>query len=357
MDGIDAALVEFGDHTVTLHATHSVAYPTQLRDDLLSVSRHSETCGIDSIGKLDRQVGACFRDVTLQLLAVSDTDPAAVAAIGSHGQTLRHSPDGETPYTLQIGDPNVIVAGTGIPTVADFRRQDVALGGQGAPLAPAFHHWLFARLPNASCILNLGGIANITLLPDDEQDVVGFDTGPANTLLDCWTRRHLGQDYDTDGKWSASGAVNEQLLATMMADDYFARRAPKSTGFEYFNEQWLEACLASAAGTDIPAVDVQATLAQLTAQSVADAIRAADIRSTRLLVCGGGTRNPDLMRRLADALPDAEVSSTSRYGLDPEWVECAAFGWLAMRRLRRFPGNLPSVTGASRAALLGAVYR
>ena len=277
--------------------------------------------------------------------------PAEVAAIGSHGQTLRHLPGATHPFTLQIGDPWRIALGTGIRTIADFRRADLALGGQGAPLAPAFHDWLFRATGTARVVLNLGGIANVTILPADDAPATGFDTGPGNTLLDGWIARHRGETLDRDGDWSASGRVATDLLDRLLADPYFAAPPPKSTGFEYFNVRWLQAAGADA----FEPADVQATLAQLTAETVAAAVRGTG-GVADLLVCGGGVHNLDLLARLAAALPGVAVRSTAEAGLEPDWVEGAAFAWLAMRRIRRLPGNLPSVTGASGPAILGASY-
>ena len=356
MDGIDAALVALGEHTCSLRATRSVRYPEELRQALLEASRQPQRCDLDTLGSLDRWVGECFRDAALHLLEQAKIEPAAVAAIGSHGQTLRHSPDSVRPFTLQIGDPAVIVAGTGITTVSDFRRQDVATGGQGAPLAPGFHRWLFADDTNMRCVLNLGGIANITVIPPGGKNVTGFDTGPANTLLDCWSRRHLDQDYDANGAWSKSGTVVAELLDLMLDDDYFSRPAPKSTGFEYFNEAWIDNYLAQTVDRKLAPADVQATLAELTAASVAKAIDQTARQARDLLVCGGGIENTDVMARLHRRLPDLDVVSTSKFGVDPGWVECAAFAWLAMRRLQLQPGNIAPVTGAEKESVLGAAY-
>ena len=356
MDGIDAALVAFGDHECEVKATQAVDYPKDLRDELLTASRQPAQCTVDKIGQLDRWIGECFRDATLQLLKNANVDSRSVVAIGSHGQTLRHQPRGARPFTLQIGDPNIIASGTGITTVGDFRRRDLAVGGEGAPLAPAFHRWLFADTDKSRAVLNIGGIANVTMLSNTTDRVIGFDTGPGNTLLDGWIRANLDKPFDSDGGWSRSGAVNEPLLGQMLADPYFDQPPPKSTGFEYFNGGWTRSRLASLGGLTIPAADIQATLAELSARTIAMSILKFAPDIDEVLVCGGGIHNADLMQRLRGYLTGAQVSSTDLYGLHPDWVEAAAFAWLAKRRLEGKTGNLPEVTGASRAAVLGAIY-
>jgi anhydro-N-acetylmuramic acid kinase len=352
MDGVDAALVEFGNRSLKIVSGRTTPYPDALRNQLRDAARKPNTCTTDVIGTLDQWVGECFRDATRELLQAAAVDPARVRAIGSHGQTLRHRPDEARPYTLQIGNADVIAKGTGIDCVADFRSADLALGGQGAPLVPPFHDWLF-RSPDADrCVLNIGGIANITVLPAGPGPVTGFDTGPGNTLLDAWIRRHQDRAFDDGGRWAASGAPIRPLLEAMLADPYFAKAPPKSTGFEYFNEAWLSGWLTD----DMPPADVQATLAELTAVTVAEAIGryAADTRE--VLVCGGGVKNLDLLRRLGERLAPVALASTADIGLDPDRVEACAFAWLAMRRLNGDPGNAPGVTGASRETVLGAIH-
>lgn len=352
MDGIDAALVDFGDRTLQVVATHDHDYPDELQRQLIAARSNSGLRSCGDVPDLHRQVGECFRDAAKTLLGTANIDAASVTAIGSHGQTLRHEPNADEPFSLQIGDPDIIASGTGITTIADFRRADIELGGQGAPLAPAFHDWLFRRRHEARIVLNIGGIANITVLHADDQPTIGFDTGPGNTLLDAWIAQQQNQPFDSDGQWSASGAPVEELLSRLKEDAYFHSPPPKSTGFEYFNLDWLVA----AGVSDYDPVDVQATLAQLTADTIADAIIAAAPEVSDVLVCGGGVHNSDLISRLGTALPGAAIASTGSAGLDPDWVEAAAFAWLAMRTSRGLAGNLPSVTGASSAAVLGAVH-
>jgi anhydro-N-acetylmuramic acid kinase len=275
-----------------------------------------------------------------------------VTAIGSHGQTVRHQPDGRRPYSLQIGNPDIIATGTGVTTVADFRSADIAAGGQGAPLVPPFHDWLFASPGESRVILNIGGIANVTILPPDERPVIGFDTGPGNTLMDRWIHRHRGKSFDEGGAWAASGEVDDALLERLLSFGYFRLDPPKSTGLEDFNLDWLDR---HEVGAYEPA-DVQATLAELTARSVAMDVRRHADEANQLFVCGGGAHNSHLMQRLAANLPDVRIDTTLAVGLDPDWVEAIAFAWLAMRTIRNEPGNLPSVTGASRKVVLGTIH-
>lgn len=356
MDGIDAALVSFTDHACGVLTTIKFEYPDALRTELITASRQPANCTVDKIGQLDRWIGECFRDAALQLIGESNYGPASIAAIGSHGQTLRHQPRAARPFTMQIGDPNVIAYGTGITTVADFRRRDVVAGGEGAPLVPAFHHWLFADGHRNRVALNIGGIANATMLIPASESVVGFDTGPGNSLLDGWIRNHHDKPYDAEGAWASEGSVNELLLGHMLADPYFEQAPPKSTGFEYFNGGWVRSKIALLGDTQVSPIDVQATLSELTARTIATSVLKSAPDIDDVLVCGGGLHNLDLMQRLRSYLSGVKVSSTEEFGLHPDWVEAAAFAWLAKRRLDGKPGSMPEVTGASEAQVLGAVY-
>lgn len=355
MDGIDAGLFEFEERHCRTVAVMSVEYPGELRSALLEASRHPGGCGLDTLGRLDHEVGECFMRAAVQLIEQSGIGRQRIRAIGSHGQTLRHQPRAERPFTLQIGDPNIIAAGSGLTTVADFRRRDLALGGEGAPLATAFHHWFLSSADECRVVLNIGGIANVTLLPTHGGTVLGFDTGPGNTLLDAWIRACKGQACDNNGDWGKSGRTSPALLEHFLADPFFAQPPPKSTGFEHFNLDWLRERISRVA-TAIGDADVQATLAELTARSIAAAVAHYAPETDRVLVCGGGVHNSLLMTLLEEQLAGAAVESTAAYGIDPQWVEAATFAWLAKRCLDREPGNLPSVTGASEAAILGAVY-
>ena len=352
MDGIDAVVAGFSESGVNIVATRSQPYPDDLRSALLTAIREPLSVELDVSGELHRQVGNCFCDAALAIMKISDVDTRKICGIGSHGQTLRHQPDADKPFSLQIGDGDIIANGTGITTVANFRQADIAAGGQGAPLVPPFHEWLFHSTSMNRIVVNIGGISNITVLRSDKSDTIGFDTGPGNGLMDAWTRQHLGVSYDSGGKWASSGTVNADLLNAMLRDPYFELKPPKSTGFEYFNLNWL-------AKFDVDhydAADVQATLCELSASSIAAAISSCAADAGEVFVCGGGVHNCELMSRLQKNVPNSKVASTTDVGLDPDWVEATAFAWLAMRTLRGETGNLPSVTGATHKVVLGDIH-
>ncbi|MGB5336178.1 MAG: anhydro-N-acetylmuramic acid kinase [Woeseiaceae bacterium] len=352
MDGVDAVIASFGSDGLKISATLVHSYPPELRSLLQAAIAQPANCGLDQLGRLDRWVGECFRDAALAVMESAGIRAEDVDAIGSHGQTLRHRPEGKHPFSLQIGDAATIAAGTGATTVCDFRRADIAAGGQGAPLVPPFHDWLFGAAGSPRVVLNLGGIANITVLPGDDTAIIGFDTGPGNTLMDAWIEANRGLPFDEGGAWAAGGNVIEGLLKALLADAYFDLPAPKSTGFEHFNLDWLR----SFGLNDEAPADVQATLSELTAMSVAAAIDRSAAATSDIFVCGGGAHNTDLLRRLGARLPGKTISSTADVGLDPDWVEAAAFAWLAMRTMQRETGNLPSVTGADHKKVLGAIH-
>lgn len=351
IDAIDAALVEFTDETIQLHATQCYAWPPDLRQHLLELTQQTkERSQLHAIACLDAQVGQCFAEAALSLLSKVHLSPQHIRAIGSAGQTIYHCPQGNPAYTWQIGDPNIIAQLTGIPTVADFRRRDMAAGGQGAPLAPAFHRAFWQVTSENRIVVNIGGIANITVLPADQnKPVIGFDTGPGNALLDAYAQQQQQAPMDTAGQWAASGEVQQPLLAALLTDPYFAQPAPKSTGRDYFNLAWL-----SRHTLPPRPQDVQATLCQLTIDSIVQATL--PYKPQHMLVCGGGAHNPILMAGLKRQLPDCLVEPTSAGGLDPDWVEAVSFAWLAKQRLAQQPNNLPLVTGAKRAVVLGSVY-
>ncbi len=355
VDGIDAALVRFAPRPEVV-ATHTRPFPADLRAELLALFAPGEG-EIDRLGRADVRLGREFARAVRELLAAAGVAPAAVRAIGSHGQTVRHRPGFDPAFTLQIGDPNVIAAETGIAVVADFRRKDLALGGQGAPLVPAFHEAVFRSRERDRVIVNIGGIANLTALPaDPAAPVRGFDTGPGNTLLDAWARRVLGEPMDRDGALAARGRVGTELLRAFLAEPYFAQAAPKSTGPELFSPAWLDRHL-GAKGFGASDAEVQATLVALTAQTIAGAIRALPgLDRPEVFICGGGARNPTLMRALKEALPECAVGVTDALGVAASWVEALAFAWLARQRMLGLPGNCPAVTGASRAAVLGGLW-
>ncbi|WP_266168572.1 anhydro-N-acetylmuramic acid kinase [Dyella subtropica] len=351
-DGIDAALVRFEQDRPQLLAALTHPWPETLRARILAVAQDETRLDLDAYGQLDVAIGQCFAEATQRLLESSGTAASAVRAVGSHGQTLRHRPQGDYPFTLQVGDPSVIAERCGIDVIADFRRADVAAGGQGAPLLPAVHAMLLSLTGKTRVVLNLGGIANITVLGADGR-VVGFDTGPANGLMDAWCLRHRGEAFDHDGAFARSGAVDDVLLTGLLADPYFALPPPKSTGREHFHLAWLDAHPRVAT---LAAADVQATLLEFSARSVAEAIlrHAPDV--VDVLACGGGVHNSVLMQRLTELLAPRATRSTADFGIDPDYLEATAFAWLARQRLLGLPGNLPAVTGARGPRVLGGIY-
>lgn len=352
MDGIDAILVSFPDKRVQIHATHTKSYPDDIRERLANLSQNHGTP--DELGELDHHVGRLFASAAIELLEKAGLPNGQVQGIGSHGQTIRHQPEGGTPFTLQIGDPTLITECTGITTVADFRRRDMAAGGQGAPLVPAFHKAYFSNSHEDRCILNLGGIANLSHLPaDSHQPITGFDTGPANALLDAWCRHQNGQAFDRDGTFASEGNVDQALLSDMLSDAYFQRMPPKSTGTEKFNLDWVKTNLTR--HPNVSAADVQRTLLELTAVTVAKQLPR--FPGMTIFACGGGAKNPILMRELQRTCSPCTVTTTAEIGLDPQWVEPSAFAWLATQTLAGRSGNLPEVTGAKGERILGAVYQ
>lgn len=345
LDGIDVAVVDFSKTPLTLIATEKYAIPAELKKKLINLCTPGDD-GVLQLGVADAELGQVFAKAVLDILAKNKISKKAIKAIGSHGQTIRHVPQGEFPFTLQIGDPNIIAAQTGITTVADFRRRDMAEGGQGAPLAPAFHQFLFADKNKHRAALNIGGIANVTILNNEK--IIGFDTGPGNTLMDNWCYKHTQHDYDKNGAWGKTGEIDNALLKKLLADDYFQLAFPKSTGREYFNLTWLDKFI----GEQKPQ-DIQATLTALTAHSIANAINEFSI--DEIIVCGGGAHNTFLMQMLRE-LCNASVISSEKLNVHPDWIEAMAFAWLAKQTMDKLPGNIPSVTGASKAAVLGGVY-
>lgn len=356
VDAVDSALLRCDGNRAELLHTREHPIDPDLRQRVAAIS-HSGDDEIERLGVLDRELGELFGAATLALLAEAKVDADAVQAIGSHGQTVRHRPPsgspGRAPFTLQLGDPNTIAELTGITTVADFRRRDVAAGGEGAPLAPAFHAAALAAKGVNRAIVNIGGIANVSLLRDEEL-VAGFDSGPGNTLLDHWIARHQGAGCDRDGHWAGGGKVHTGLLAALLRHSYLQRSGPRSTGKEDFNLQWLDGELAGLSG--ISAQDVQATLAEFTAATIAAPIEGCEFAIDEVYVCGGGVHNSDLMQRLQARLQPRPVASTAAIGMNPDWVEAATFAWLASRTLAGLPGNAPVVTGASGPRVLGAIY-
>ena len=357
VDAIDAALVSLpANGKFTLVATHAHPISATIRDAIQALMRAGAD-EIDRFGELDMALGELFAEAADAVMTQAGVEKKDIRAIGSHGQTLRHRPRAAHPFTLQIANPSVIAERTGITTVADFRARDMAAGGEGAPLVPAFHRHVLHSPKQNRAIINIGGIANVTYLPADAaQPVSGFDTGPGNTLLDQWIARHRAHSHDAGGQWAASGRPSNPLLEQLLQDPYFEAVPPKSTGREHFNLEWLEQRLQKLPAPPA-AADVQATLLQLTVQTIARAIRRFLPQTQEAYVCGGGAHNRELMKALAEHLSGVSVATTEALGWHPDWVEAAAFAWLAHQTLEGKPGNLPSVTGAQRAVILGGIYK
>ena len=352
MDGIDAALVDITHDHCHLRAAQTCEWPPGLKERVTRVLENAGHAALDEIGALDVEIGRVFAQAASALLQKANVPTREVRAIGSHGQTLRHRPSGAVPYTWQIGDPNIIAELTGLTVVGDFRRRDVAAGGQGAPLVPAFHDHVFRSPDEDRAIVNLGGIANLTVLCR-AVPVTGFDTGPGNRLLDAWVERHRREPFDRDGAWAQTGRCDDALLEELLKEPYLALPAPKSTGRELFNLRWLDAALGAKARDP---KDVQATLLQYTAATIAVAVQQY-APAASLYLCGGGAHNRALQDAIARRLAPLKVSSTAKLGLDPDFVEAVAFAWFAHRTLAEQTSTLPSVTGARGPRILGAIYR
>ena len=347
LDGVDAALLDLGKPGALLGAQF-LPYSKTIKTALLALHEPSK-------GELDRaaligvELSKLYARAVNRLLNKLGISAKTVRAIGCHGQTVRHRPD--SGYTLQLGSPAWLAERTGVTVVADFRSRDIAAGGQGAPLVPAFHSVWFRNLRRHRVIVNLGGMANLTDLPRSGP-VTGFDTGPGNVLLDAWTRLHFGRDFDRGGRIAARGKPVARLLKALLADPYFRRPPPKSTGRDRFNPRWLRRF----APGRLDPEDVQATLAEFTARSIGNAVERHCVGAEEVYLCGGGVRNADLVSRIRRAMPGIDIASTERLGIHPDWVEAAAFAWLAQRALKQKPGSIPGVTGAEAERVLGAIY-
>lgn len=359
LDGVDGVLLSLQSfHQIAIQDTAHIALPAALREPLAACLRQP-TIHLDQLGQLDSQLSLLYAQVANQLKPRAGKQ--TVAVIGCHGQTIRHRPDDEFPFSMQLGNGALVAQRTGLPLVNDFRSADIAVGGQGAPLATAFHHAIFTSRDENRAVLNLGGIANITHLPssdprDPDPRVRGFDTGPANALLDGWCQRHFKRPFDDAGDLAAGGAVHQKFLKKLLTDPYFSRPPPKSTGREYFNQAWLaQVCSAEPEFAGLAPADVQATLTALSAESVAQQLHRLTPPPDVVYVCGGGIRNKTLLAMLR-ARCDCAVRSTAELGVDPQWVEAAAFAWLAYKTLHRATATLPSVTGARKPTIAGAIY-
>ena len=348
MDGIDAALVDFTESQPKLINTHSHPWPKAVQQELVK-ARDIPDDELSPLSSLDLNVAKIFAEACVRVLEETPYNTLDIIAIGSHGQTIRHRPDIDKPFSLQLGNAQRIAGLTGIDVISDFRTADIKAGGQGAPLAPAFHQAVFHHDNINRVIVNIGGIANITVLPKDKnQEVTGFDCGPGNTLMDAWASKYKQQNYDADGAFAASGKTNTTLLAQLLMDDYFQLAPPKSTGFEYFNLEWLSKHV----DKEIDNADMQSTLCDLTSTSIIRAINQYAGATDEIFICGGGAHNKELMRRL-QAITKCPVATTEMLGIHPDWVEAMAFAWLAYQHNHQQTGNLPSVTGANKAVILG----
>lgn len=357
MDGVDAVLVRIADDGIQHLGALTHPYPEELRRDLHRTILPQARLDLATFSRLHVEVGASFAEAVGALLTRTGTSASQIAAIGSHGQTIYHAPLGAHPYTLQIGNPATIAARSGVVTVANFRAMDVAYGGEGAPLVPGFHAWVLSHSTDSRVILNIGGIANLSLLPAGSSvPLLGYDTGPGNCLMDAWCARHRGTAFDADGAWAGSGTPDEALLQELLKAPYYSVPPPKSTGRETFNLDYLDGVLAMPAFARLSPADVQATLLRLTVETIARDIRrpGQDVASG-VFVCGGGARNGQLMAALSTRLSPLPVTTTAALGLDPDMVEASAFAWFAWMRLSGRPVPLTTGTG-QRALLLGCAY-
>ena len=356
MDGIDAAVVDFSQKKIQLLAHHSHPIPEKLKHTLMQLALDKPLTSLDDLGQADAELGDCFAEATLALLEKTELNPDSIKAIGSHGQTIRHRPDAAHPFSMQIGNANQIAQKTGITTVADFRGRDIAAGGEGAPLTPAFHRAMFTSPDESRGVVNIGGISNITYLPANSTEAcIGFDCGPGNMLMDAWIRQHLGRAYDEAGAWASSSEPNEALVAQLMHDPFIQKQPPKSTGREHYNLEWLNQQLKGF--DELKPETIQASLCEFTAQSIQLCVEKFLPEIKSLMVCGGGAHNTHLMQRLQVLNPGISLNSSEKFGLHPDWVEAVAFAWLAKQTMEDKTGNLPEVTGASQPVILGAIYK
>lgn len=355
LDGVDAVLVDLGDSALRVLGHCSAPFPDALKQEFLALNAPGSN-ELHRAALAGNALTRVYADQVQALLQQCHLSPSDICAVGAHGQTVRHRPqefDG-TGYTLQLNQPALLAEWCGIDVVADFRSRDMAAGGQGAPLVPPFHHAFFARQGQATAVLNIGGISNLSVLGSVAENSTGFDCGPGNALIDAWCQQHTGHAYDAEGRWAAQGQVNADLLSDLQADAYFSKLPPKSTGRDLFNAPWLAERLQR--HPELSPADVQATLTELTAWACADSVRRSSPACQTLIVCGGGALNLELMRRIECALPTMQVKSSAQHGLPPLQVEATAFAWLAQQAKERKTGSLPSVTGARGARILGAIY-
>jgi anhydro-N-acetylmuramic acid kinase len=352
VDAIDLALVEFKENNLKMHAHYTANFPKDLQNEIINLISTFET-NLDKLGTIDHRLGVEYAKAVNTLIENSTFCHKDIKAIACHGQTIFHKPIAKYPFTSQIGDGTIIASRTGIKTINDFRRMDVAVGGEGAPLTPAFHNeFLYSEKENRA-ILNLGGISNITVLNKDESKVVGYDIGPANCLIDLWIQKIKGEQYDKDGNWAKSGNINQTLLNSFLEEEYFTKKFPKSTGKELFNKKWLTPHLNKF--YDINETDIHSTITELTAISITNQIKNYHQEIDSLYLCGGGAYNCYLKERMQTHLPNVRIGITDELNIPSQWVEAIAFAWLGMKRFKNEPSNLPSVTGAKRKVLLGNI--
>lgn len=354
LDGIDIAYCEIEDDAFEAILCASYPFDAELKSDILDAINTQTT--LKKIGEIDTKLGKMYADALERFIKENGIEATKVRAIGLHGQTLWHEPESQNPFSMQLGNANIITARLGIPVVSDFRQKDIALGGQGAPFAPAFHQFLFSKLGTNVAILNIGGMANITLLAEP---LIGYDTGCGNVLMDYWISHYNGASYDKDGEWAKSGTPNKELLKEFLREPYFSKPAPKSTGRELFGEKWLIKQLGNFAKKNqnspyIKARDIQATLLELTVISIANELKKS--KTTLLIGCGGGICNSHLMKRLQEELNGIKIVSSDEYGVSSEFMEAMAFAWLSRERIHKKCVKISSVSGALRDSILGAIY-
>ena len=347
MDGVDVALCKVDQYSCSLLNSLEYPMPKALKEEMLLMINTDTT--LKQVGEVNQRLALIFAEATNALLEKVKLTPEQITAIGSHGQTLWHNPDGKYPFSMQLGDASLIAAKTGIDVVSDFRNKDLALGGQGATFAPVFHQFLFHQLEGKVAVLNIGGMSNISILGDD---LVGFDTGPGNVLMDLWVQKHQEVGFDRDGRWAKKGKVDQPLLKALLAEDYFKKAPPKSTGRELFNLPWLGKMLRG--HRTVSSENVQATLLAFTVASIATEVQKFSI--DKLLVCGGGVHNGYLMEQLQVELEGIEVSTTDLAGVSSEQLEAMLFAWLAYKRIHSESVALKSVTGAMKDGVLGGIY-
>lgn len=355
LDGIDIALVNITANNTSFITGETYSIPDNIKSDLLTICEQKQS-SLQKLGEIDHQLGELYATTINDFINQHQLDKNKIIAIGCHGQTIYHAPYGENPFTMQIGDANIIAAKTDITTIADFRRKDMALGGQGAPLVPAFHQAIFSEPNKNRVILNIGGISNISVLTPNKP-IIGYDTGPGNVLLDSWIMANLNKPYDQDANWAKTGKIDERLLTELLHEPYFEQSYPKSTGRELFNFNWLKQKLSA---FNLPAQDIQATLVELTVKITVDELlnrqRLDPSLPCELFICGGGAKNPLIIERFTKLLPNWLVTTTDQQGISADYMEAIAFAWLAYCRINNLVSNIPSVTGATKSVSLGVIY-